>query len=131
MVDALLVELQDTRKATATYISSCQGEYYWGNTTSEDCVAGLHKMAVNDPAERPVGALTGQLQSFGRIGLTYTVGVSQECINGDLSRGFETSSSNKSDRAKKAGVIPYNTRGSPQLSYYYGIRVFSKNKKVR
>ena len=38
-VNTLLVELQDTRKATSTYLSSMQGEYCWGNTTSEYCVA--------------------------------------------------------------------------------------------
>ena len=114
-VNALLVELQDTRKATSKYLSSIQGEYCWENTPSEDCVAGLQKMAVNDPAERSFGALTGQLQSFGRIGLTYAAGVSQIRTNGDLSRGFETSSSNKSNRAKKEGffhTLPEELRNS-------------------
>jgi len=62
-------------------------------------------MAVNAPAERYFGALTGQLQSFGRIGLTCAAGVSQVRTNRDLSRGFETSSSNKRNIAKKEGCF--------------------------
>ena len=36
---------------------------------------GLFKMSVNDPAEIYFGAMTGQLQSYGKIGLTNSGGV--------------------------------------------------------
>ena len=55
-------------------------------------------MAVNYLTERSFGALTSQLRYFGRIGLTNIVGVSQVRINGDLSRGFDTSSSKKKNK---------------------------------
>ena len=72
-------------------------------------------MAVNDPAERSFGALTGQLQSFGRISLTNAAGVSQVRTNGDLSRGFETSSSNKKTKTIRKGffhTLPEELRNS-------------------
>ena len=62
-------------------------------------------MAVNDSAERSFGALTGQLQCFGRIGLTNAAGVSQVRTNGDVSRGFETSSSNKKNKSNTVGFF--------------------------
>ena len=72
-------------------------------------------MAVNDPAERSFGALTGQLQCFGRIGLTNAAGVSQVRTNGDLSRGFEISSSKKVNKSNTNGFfhsLPDNLRKS-------------------
>ena len=46
-------------------------------------------MAFNDPAEISFGTMTGQLQYYGKIGLTNAVGVSQVRVNGDLSRVFD------------------------------------------
>ena len=115
VADALLVELRDTRKATSKYLSSSKSKCCWGNTSPEDRVAGLNKMAVNDPAERSFGALTGQLQIYGRISLPYAAGVSQVRTNGDLSRGFETTSSNKRKATKKDGffhTLPEELRNS-------------------
>ena len=113
--NALLEELRDTRKATSKYLSSSQSEFCWGGITPKNHTAGLNKMAVNDPAERSFGALTGQLQSFGRIGLTNAAGVSQVRTNGDFKRGFEASSSNKRKHANKMGffhTLPENLRTS-------------------
>jgi hypothetical protein len=56
-------------------------------------VAGMEKMALNNPAERSFGAMTCELQRYGRVGLTNVGGVRQVTINGDLSRGFNSSSS--------------------------------------
>ena len=47
-------------------------------------------MAVNYPTERYFSSITGQLQYYGKIGLTNYGGVSQVRVNGDLSRGFDT-----------------------------------------
>ena len=60
-------------------------------------------MTVNDPVERSFGALTGQLQCFGRIGLKNSAGVSQVRTHGDFSRGFETSSSKKNNKLNTNG----------------------------
>ena len=53
-------------------------------------------MAMNDPAERWFGAITGQLQYFGWIGLSHAWTVEQVNINGDLSRGFNAHPENDS-----------------------------------
>ena len=105
VAQAILDGLQDTRKATSKYLSSSQSAFCWGNTSYEDHISGLHKMAVNDPAERSFGALTGQLQCFGRIGITHAAGFSQVRTHGDMSRGFETSSSNKKNKSNTVGFL--------------------------
>ena len=53
-------------------------------------------MAVNDPAERCFGSMPGQLQCFGRIGLSHAGYIGQVCIHGFLSRGFDNNSKDKS-----------------------------------
>ena len=85
---ALRCELHDGKKATSEHLSSAEGKFNWIETSELDHTAGLGKMAVNDPAERSFGAMTGQLQCFSRVGLTNAGGVSQVRVNGDFSRGF-------------------------------------------
>ena len=80
------------------HLSSAGGRLFWYNTSDADNVAGLFKMLVNDPAEIYVGAMTGQIQSYGRIGLTNARDVSQVIVNSDLSRGFDTGCKNKNTK---------------------------------
>ena len=50
----------------------------------------MFKMAVNDSTEISFGAMIGQIQYYGKIGLTNAGEVSQLRVNGDLLRGFDT-----------------------------------------
>ena len=66
---------------------------------------GLSKMAFNNPAEISVGTITGQLESYGKIGLDNAGGVSQVRNNSDLSCGFDTGSKDKNKKTG-GGYIP-------------------------
>ena len=61
-------------------------------------MVGLFKMVVNDPSEGSFGAMTGQLQYYGKIGLTNNGGVSQVRLNGDFLHGFDTGCKNKTTK---------------------------------
>ena len=58
-------------------------------------MAGMLKMAVNDTDEIYLGAMIYQIQSYGRIGLTKDVVISQVRVSGDLSHGFYTDCNKK------------------------------------
>ena len=80
------------------HLSSAGGIFCWDDKSNADHVAGLLKMAFNDPAEIYFGAMTGQLQSYGKIGLANAGDVSQVRVNGDLLRGFYTGYKNKNTK---------------------------------
>ena len=82
----LLKEIRDPRKATSYHLSSIDGKFSWGKTTSDEHTDGFGKIAVNDPAESSFGATTRELQCFGRISLGNAGGVSQVKLNGDTRR---------------------------------------------
>ena len=63
----ILKELRDPNKATSDYLSSVDEKFSWGQTTDDEYVACICKMATNDPAESPFASLTWQLQSFGDV----------------------------------------------------------------
>ena len=44
------------------------------------------------------GSMTGELKSYGKIGLTNAVGFSQVRVNDDLLRGFDTGCKNKNTK---------------------------------
>ena len=48
-------------------LSSAGGGLYWNNTSDADHAAGMSQMASNDTAEIYFGAMTGQIQFYGRI----------------------------------------------------------------
>ena len=56
------------------------------------------KMAVNDISEISFGTMTGQLQYYGKIGLTNDENVSQLRVNRKLLRGFDTVCKNKNTK---------------------------------
>ncbi len=58
VADCFLQELSDPNKATSDYLSTEDGVFSWGNTSDEEHLACLGKMATNDPAESPFAALT-------------------------------------------------------------------------
>ena len=62
----------------------------WDSTYDADRAAGLFKMAFKDPSEICFGAMTGQIQSYGKIGMTNAGSVGQIRVNCDLSRVFDT-----------------------------------------
>eukprot|EP00957_Ditylum_brightwellii_P020963 1580323-Ditylum_brightwellii.AAC.1 len=66
-------------------------------------------MAVNDLTEHSFGGLSSQLQVYGHIGLGNVGSLSQICINGDLSHGYERGShNNKTDNSmsvKREGIL--------------------------
>ena len=97
------LEIQETRHQSTSQILK---EHFVGERHLLKIMQQVYiKMAVNDPAERSFGALTGQLQCFGHIGLTNSAGVSQVRTNGDLSRGFETSISKKKNKSNTNGFF--------------------------
>jgi hypothetical protein len=85
---AILCELRDEKKATATHLNSVNGKNCWDNVSKIHKVYGVGKMAVNDPAESSFGGVTAQLRSFGRINLTSAGGVHQCKRDGLFYRGF-------------------------------------------
>ena len=62
-------------------------------------------MTVNDSTEISFGAMIGQIQYYGKIVLITAVGVSEVRLNGNLSRGFDTSCKNKN--TKRVQLIFY------------------------
>ena len=102
---ALLAELRDGKKATADHLSSVSGKFSWAETSPDDHVAGLGKIATNDPAESSFGGTTRQLQCFGRIGLTNAGGVDQIRRNGNLSRVSSRISSRNNNGRAKLGIL--------------------------
>ena len=87
---ALFVKIWDGKKSTAEHMSSAGGRFFWDNISDADHAAGLFKMVVNDPSERSFGENIGQLQSYGKIGLTNSGYVSQVKVNINFSRAFDT-----------------------------------------
>ena len=83
---SMLAELRDERKATHNYLSSSDGRFSAENASAADHNACLGKKASNDDAERPFACLTGNLQWFGRLGLSNAGGVAQARVNGDFER---------------------------------------------
>ena len=79
-------------------LSSSEGILCWDNKSDADNAAGMIKMAVNDTAERYFSTMIGQIQYYGKIVLITAVGVSEVRLNGNLSRGFDTSCKNKNTK---------------------------------
>ena len=75
--------------------STAGGRFCSDDTYDADHVAGLFKMAFNDPSERSFGSMTYQIQYYNKMGLTNTGGINQVIVNGDLSHGFDTGCKNK------------------------------------
>ena len=67
--DKLLIDEIQDEKNMAEHISSSGGRLYWYNTSDSEHVAGLFKISVNDPDERYFGAMTSQIQYYGKIEL--------------------------------------------------------------
>ena len=61
IAQTILKELRDPNKATSDYLTSVDGKFSWSQTTDEEHVAFLGKMATNDSAESPFASLTRQL----------------------------------------------------------------------
>ena len=86
-VTSLMSDLRYEKKATAEYISILDGKFSFLNTSDEYQKANLGKIAVNNNAENPFGALPGQLHSSGFLLLQHAGGIAQACINGDFNHG--------------------------------------------
>ena len=93
VADCMLQELRDPKKATSDYLSSGGGKFSWGETTDEDHIMCIGKMATNDPAESPFASLTVQLQSFGRVLGIHSSGVGHARVNGDFKRDHKDGTS--------------------------------------
>ena len=68
----------------AKYLASAGGMLCCNNTSNTDHADGMLKMAVNDPSEISFGAIVGQIQSYGKIGLTNAGGFIQVKVKGDF-----------------------------------------------
>ena len=64
IVDCVLHELHDPKKATSHYLTSTDGKFSWGNTTDNEDFACLGMMGNNDHTESLCASLTHQLQYF-------------------------------------------------------------------
>jgi hypothetical protein len=91
VAECIIKELRDPNKATSDYLSSVEGKFSWGQTTDDEHIACIGKMATNDAAESPFASLTLQLQSFGRVLGIHASAIGQARINGDFVRDFHNS----------------------------------------
>ena len=89
VASCLLTELRDPKKATSDYLSSAEGKFSWGETTDEEHLMCIGKMATNDPAESPFAALTRQMQSFGRVLGIHASAIGHARTNGDFKRNIK------------------------------------------
>jgi len=90
--ECMLMELRDPKKATSSYLSSADGKFSWGETTEEEHLVAMGKMATNDPAESPFAMLTQQMQQYGRILGIHASAIGQARMNGDFVRDLMDSS---------------------------------------
>ena len=58
VAQCFLEDLCDPTKATSDYLSSAEGKFSWGETTEEEHMACIGKMATNDLAESPIKSRT-------------------------------------------------------------------------
>ena len=86
-VMSLLSDMCDETKSTAEYQSVLYGRFIFLNTSDEDHKATMGKIAANDNSKRPFGALTGQLQIYGFLGLQHSGIMAQASVNGGFNRG--------------------------------------------
>ena len=93
----MLREFRDPHKATSDYLSSIDGIYSWANTPAELHQHLLGTEATNDPAERPFGGETYQIESFGRIALGNAAAVAHARINGIFHRSLFNSKKEKEE----------------------------------
>ena len=87
---ALLSEIWDEKHPRRSICQVLGAKLCWDHTSDANHAADLFKVAVNCSAERHFGTTIGQIQYYGKIGLTNDLGVSQVRLNSDLSRGFDT-----------------------------------------
>ena len=89
--ECLLKELRDPKKATSDYLTSKGGVFSWGETSEDEHIMCLGKMATNDPAESPFAGLTRQMQTFGRVLGSHASAVAHARYNGDFKRDWKGS----------------------------------------
>jgi hypothetical protein len=95
----LLVELEDTSKATHHYVSACLGDRSIAVITraEELSTVGLH--ATNDPSEGSFATFTDVLVTGGRISLQAAAGIGQMRYNGDMNRNHKAAVTGKKGKS--------------------------------
>jgi hypothetical protein len=86
----LLVELEDTSKATHQYVSACLGDRSIAVITREEELSTVGLRATNDPSEGSFATFTDVLVTGGRISLQAAAGIGQMRYNGDMNRNHQS-----------------------------------------
>ena len=119
IAQCMLEELRDPKKATSDYLSSREGKFSWGQTSHDEHVACIGKMATNDPAESPFASLTRQLQTFGRVLGIHASAVGHARVNKDFGRDYKDDSNNgnywKLTSNQRESLLRYALSTSPHL----------------
>ena len=82
----LLMELEDSSKATSEYLSATMGKYSQAVIDNNEVVATIGMRATNDPSEETLATFTDILCNAGQINLQSASGVGQMHYNKKFSR---------------------------------------------
>ena len=85
----LLMELEDSSKATSEYLSATMGKYSQAVIDNNEVVATIGMRAANDPSEETFATFSDILCNAGQINLQSASGVGQARYNKDFSRMHE------------------------------------------
>ena len=110
----LLVELQDSKKATHLYLSAALGKRSQAVITRAEEKSTFGMRANNDPAEGSFATLTDVLQMGGRISLASAAAIGQARYNKDMYRDIAKLVSGK--RSKKV-----DDGGGEELGLFHSI----------
>jgi hypothetical protein len=95
----LLVELEDTSKATHQYVSACLGGRSIAVITRAEELSTVGLRATNDPSEGSFATFTDVLVTGGRISLQAAAGIGQMRYNGDMNRNHEAAVTGKKGKS--------------------------------
>jgi len=100
----ILLELEDTSKATHNYLSAVDGKWSQKLLSAEEMEASLGVRANNDPSESGFSTMTEVLSGFGRIDLLSACGIGQTRSNGDWRRDLAPLISGRKRKEKEGAT---------------------------
>ena len=100
----MIMELEDTKKATHKYLSAKDGIKSQKLLSEEEKEASLGVRATNDPSESGFATMTQVLSDFGRIDLFSACGLGQTRYNGDMRRDLSRLVSGRKGKKKDTKV---------------------------
>ena len=85
-VEAFLIELRNTNKASYKYLSSSGSSFSYNHCPESIKQDMIGKMATNDPAESSFAGVTSQIQKYSRISIAGAAAISDMQRNKFFSR---------------------------------------------